>query len=116
MAQHTLSTEHHDEGHHIVPVKDYLRVFAFLMVFLLLTVGAAYLDLSKYVPIPGLNIFVMLGIALVKASAVIWVFMNVRAGTKLTWLYAGMGFVWFITMFVIFMDYLTRHWNAGGWQ
>jgi len=88
------------------------------MVFLMLTVGAAYIDLTTALPIhvPGLNIIVMLGIAIIKASFVVMFFMHVLYGTKLTWLWAATGFVWFVIMFGLFIDYFTRNWGAFGWQ
>ena len=45
-------------AHHVVPVKTYLAVFASLMVFTLITVAVAFVDLGP------LNNVVMLGIAI----------------------------------------------------
>lgn len=123
MAQHAEHLEHGhgdhaDGGHHILAPSVYYKTFGVLMVFLLLTVGAAYVDLTRALPvhIPGLNIIVMLLIAIIKATCVILFFMHVKYGTKLTWLWATTGFVWFIIMFGLLMDYFTRNWGALGWQ
>lgn len=100
----------------------YLGVFAVLMVFLVATVGASFVDLHQYIPIPGLNIFVMLAIAIIKATLVVLYFMHVKDGTKLTWLWASAGFIWFLILFVTIMDYFTRNWGpqamggATGWE
>ena len=115
MAQHAEHA-HNDPAHHVLPASMYYRTFAVLMVFLMLTVTAAYLDLTKLTHIPGLNILVMLGIAAVKATLVVLYFMHVKYGTKLTWLWAATGFVWFMIMFGLFIDYFTRNWGAFGWQ
>jgi cytochrome c oxidase subunit IV len=121
MAQHATHLEHgheqHDDaGHHILPASKYYTIFGVLMVFLFLTVAAAYVDLTAITRIPGLNIVVMLLIAIIKATCVVMVFMHVKYGTKLTWLWAATGFVWFVIMFGLLMDYFTRNWGAAGWQ
>lgn len=119
MAQHVEKSHGHDDSTpHVLPAYIYYRTFAVLMVFLLLTVTAAYIDLSKALPIhiPGANIIVMLGIAMIKGTFVVMFFMHVLYGTKLTWLWAAAGFVWFVIMFGLFIDYFTRNWGAFGWQ
>lgn len=106
--------DEHDE-HHFTPTSHFLAVFGFLMVMLFATVGASFVDLHKIVPIPGLNIIVMLVIAILKAAAVVLIFMEVRKSTKLVWLWAAMGFVWLPTMLGIVMDYLSRNYIARPW-
>jgi cytochrome c oxidase subunit 4 len=119
MTAHSEHIEHNGYeghgGHHVTEVSVFLKVFAALMVLLFATVGAAFVDLTKIVPLPGLNIFVMLFIAILKATLVVLYFMEVKKGTKLTWLWAGVGFFWFLTMFEVFFDYLTRSWSVRGW-
>lgn len=120
MAKHTEHSEavleHEEHGHHYTPTSHFALVFLFLMVMLIATVWASFVDLSKYVPIPGLNIIVMLTIAILKAAAVVLVFMEVRKGTRLVWLWAAIGFVWFPTMLGILVDYWTRNWSALPWK
>lgn len=123
MAQHAEHTaEHAEHAHHAAPPWLYLSVYAALMLLLFATVAASYVDLNRYIPIPGLNIFVMLFIAVAKATLVVLFFMHVWDGTRLTWLWAGSGFVWFLILFLVFMDYFTRNWGpqslggATGWE
>ena len=99
-----------EAGHiHVSPVKEYWLVFGALMVLLVITVGAAAVDVQKFIPIPGLNIMIALAIAIVKTSLVVWYFMHVKAGTKLTWIWAALGFVWLLIMFgVTISDYIAR--------
>ena len=117
---HAHEHSHHDEhgGHHVTPVAVYLKVFAALMVLLGITVAAAFIDLTAVLPIHirGINILVMLAIAIIKATLVVLYFMEVKKGTKLTWLWAAAGFIWFPLMFMILGDYLTRNWiTVLGW-
>ena len=90
---------------HIVPLNLYYRIFGVLMFFTALTVGVAFLDLGF------MNVFVAIGIAVVKAVLVILFFMHVRYGTRLTMIFASAGFVWLVIMIVIVLcDYMTRTW------
>jgi cytochrome c oxidase subunit 4 len=93
----------------------YWIVFGLLMVLLLITVGAYLVDLQEFVPIPGINLIVALIIAITKAALVVLYFMNVKGSTKLTWLWAGLGFVWLLIMAGVFIDYQSRG-DLPGWQ
>jgi cytochrome c oxidase subunit IV len=121
-AEHAEHTEHGEHTHHVVNPIVYFMVFGALMIFLFLTVAASYVDLHQYVPIPGLNIIVMLLIDVIKAALVVLYFMHVKDGTRLVWLWAATGFVWFLILFVTIMDYVTRNWGtsalggAAGWE
>lgn len=67
--------------------------------------------------ITGINLIVAMIVAVSKATAVVLFFMNVRNGTKLTYLWASLGFIWALLMGGVFMDYQTRHWVFHqGWQ
>ena len=97
----------------------YHLTFAFLLFMLVVTVGLYYVDLSKgpLGAITGINLIVALIVAVLKASSVVLFFMNVRNGTKLTYLWAALGFIWALLMGGIFMDYQTRHWVFHqGWN
>lgn len=112
-AQHSTQTTHHTATHaehHPVPLKYYFGVFALLMVLTLLTVGVASINLERvWGP---LNIIVALTIALIKATAVVLIFMHVRWSSKLTKVIVISGIFWLIIMLVFTVsDYLTR----GGW-
>jgi cytochrome c oxidase subunit 4 len=70
---------------------------------MVVTVAAAYIDLGPF------NIYVALTIAIVKSTLVVMYFMHVKYNTKITWIFAGAGFLWLIIMFALTMaDYVTR--------
>jgi caa(3)-type oxidase subunit IV len=118
MSEHTEQAAHDPLGeyhethelheHHVAPASHFWGTYIFLLIMLFATVGAAFFDLHKYIPVPGMNIIVMLFIAILKATAVVLIFMEVRKGTRLVWLWAGAGFFWFLMMLGILVDYLTR--------
>jgi cytochrome c oxidase subunit 4 len=88
----------------IIPKKTYYTIGAWLFILMFLTVGAAFLDLGPF------NIYVALTIAVIKAFLVVAYFMHVKYNTKLTWLFAGAGFLWLLIMFALTMsDYVTRY-------
>jgi caa(3)-type oxidase subunit IV len=95
----------------------YTMTFVILMVLLVVTVALYYVDLSKIIPIPGINLIVAMIVAVTKAAFVVRNFMNLQGGTKLTFLWGVIGFVWLLLMGGIFMDYLSRQWiDQSGWQ
>ena len=55
-----------------------------------------------------LNNLIAMGIALTKATLVVLFFMQVKYGTRLIWLWAGLGFIWFLMLFITLQDYLSR--------
>ncbi len=80
-------------------------IFAALLGLLALTVLVAYLDLGAWSPL------VAMLIASVKALLVVLYFMHVRYNNRLTWVFAGAGFVWLALLLVLTMsDYLSRNW------
>jgi cytochrome c oxidase subunit 4 len=86
-----------------ISTKSYFLIWASLMVLLFLTWGVAQFDLGIA------NTIVALLIAVVKMLLVILFFMHVRYNTRITWLFAAAGFVWFLIMVSLTMtDYLTR--------
>lgn len=96
-------------GHHVVPVRVYLAVFAALMVFTAITVAAAFLDLGP------LNNVVMLGIAVAKATLVVMFFMHVRYSTRLIPVVVFGGVFFLLVMFGITMsDYVSRGFLGAG--
>jgi cytochrome c oxidase subunit 4 len=103
---------------HHPPLSVYLKTFFALMILLVFTVVMYYVDLSHFFGgWKGINLIVALIIACVKATLVVLYFMNVKGSTRLTWLWAGLGFVWLLLMGGIFMDYQSRAWmEAKPWQ
>jgi cytochrome c oxidase subunit 4 len=82
----------------------YLKVFAALMVLLVLTVAAAF------APLPGQgNIAVALAIAIIKAALIVMFFMHFRDSDHLVWLVGAATVAWFlILIFLTLNDYNTR--------
>jgi len=88
----------------------YYAVFAFLMVMLFITVGAWWIDEYK-LPLGSWSIPIAVGIAVVKALAIVWIFMHVKFSSKLVQIFACTGLVFMGIMFVLtFNDYFTRGW------
>jgi cytochrome c oxidase subunit 4 len=86
-------------------LRTYYVVYGALMVLLLLTVAVAQLELGAF------GIVLALAIAISKAILVVLYFMHLRDSSRLTWIFAGAGFVWLLIMFVFIMsDYLSRAW------
>ncbi len=92
---------------HIVSRKIYFTIFGALMVFTLLTVLAARVDLGRQ-----WNTVVALTIAVIKATLVVLYFMHVRYSSRLTWVIVAAGLFWLGILFVLTMsDYSTRRWD-----
>ncbi|HEY3283777.1 MAG TPA: cytochrome C oxidase subunit IV family protein [Armatimonadota bacterium] len=99
----STATEQH--GHHIVPLAVYYRVFAALMVLLVLTLFAATFDLGP------LNVVIALTIACAKALLVVLYFMHVRYSHKLVWVFGGAAILWLGILFAYTIgDYISRGW------
>jgi cytochrome c oxidase subunit IV len=109
MANHVAE---HQAEHHLVPVKYYIGVFLLLMVLTVLTVIVASFDLEH---IWGpLNIVLALTIAVIKATAVVLIFMHVRWSSRLTQVILVAGIFWlFILLTFTMADYGVRLHN--GW-
>jgi cytochrome c oxidase subunit 4 len=92
---------------HISSVKLYVGIWLALMVFTVLTVFAATLDLGVFNPI------VALGIATTKAVLVVLFFMHVKyAHEKLTKLVIVTAIFFFLILLALTMaDYGTRLWT-----
>jgi cytochrome c oxidase subunit 4 len=96
--------------HHIIPIRVYFMVYAALLVLLVLTWAVAQFQLGP------LNNAVALTIAIIKATMVLLFFMGVKYSTRLTWVWAGAGFLWLMIMFGIITDYISRGWiPVKGW-
>ncbi len=88
----------------ILPKKTYYKIGIILFILMSMTIAVAYIDLGKF------NIYIALTIAVIKALLVVMYFMHVKYNTKLTWIFAGAGFLWLIIMFALTMsDYVTRY-------
>ena len=86
-----------------VSPKLYFLIWALLLVLLFATWGLAQLNLRPF------NGIVAMTIALVKMTLIILYFMHVRYGSRLTWVFAGAGFIWLAIFILLTLnDYLTR--------
>jgi cytochrome c oxidase subunit IV len=92
---------------HISSVKLYVGIWLSLMVFTLLTVAAARVDLGVFNPI------VALAIATTKAVLVVLFFMHVKyTSEKLTKLVIVTAISFFLILLMLTMaDYTTRLWT-----
>ncbi len=89
---------------HIIPASTYWKTFVALMVLMVLTVVAAQFNLG------WANLPIAAAIAVTKATLVVLFFMGVKYGTRLTWLWAALGFIWLVIMAGIGIDYVARQW------
>ncbi len=92
-----------EQEHHVVPVRTYLTVFVALMVLVAVTVSASFINLGIA------SVIIALGIATVKVGLIMLYFMHLRYGSKITWVFAGLGFFGLVIMILIAMgDYVAR--------
>jgi cytochrome c oxidase subunit 4 len=101
----------HGEFH--IPMSTYVMVFAALMVGLVVTVIAAFINLGPF------NMPVAMLIATVKALLVILYFMHVKFASRLTKVFVAASFLWLAILFIMtFGDYVSRDWmpNSRGWD
>lgn len=100
----------HSHGHPDNPIKYYVGVFALLLVMTGLTVYVAKFDLEHIWP--PLNIIVAMTIAVIKATAVVLIFMHVKWSSRLTQVIVVSAVFWLLIMLSFTVsDYQTR----GGW-
>jgi cytochrome c oxidase subunit IV len=103
-----MSTSEHAHEHehgHILPVRTYLTVYIALLVLLIATVGAAFIDLGWF------NFALTMVIALAKAIMILLIFMHVRYSERLVWVFSSAAFLWLAILIVLSLnDYFTRDW------
>jgi cytochrome c oxidase subunit IV len=103
---------------HLVAVGKYVTVLAALMVLLIITISAAFIDIDAFTRPHGLgsgwNTAIALTIAVVKGLLILLFFMHVRYGSRITWAFSAAGFVWLMIMLSLMMtDYFSRNHPAG---
>ncbi|MDR3402356.1 MAG: cytochrome C oxidase subunit IV family protein [Chthoniobacter sp.] len=85
-------------------IKSYAQVAATLFGLLVITVGAAYVNLGPF------NTVVAMLISLSKAALIVLFFMHVRRADPLIRLFVAAGFFWLGIMLTLALsDFLTRH-------
>jgi cytochrome c oxidase subunit IV len=86
-------------------VTAYYAVFAALLILTAITVAVAYMDLG------AANSIVAVAIAVLKACLVLVFFMHLRFSSRLTWLWAGLGFFWLAVLIAFTIaDEVSRAW------
>lgn len=91
--------------HSSPPLRVYFLVYIALLLLMVVTVVVAEYHLGDW------GIFVAFTIAGIKAVLVLLYFMHLRYSSRLTWLFAGAGFVWLLIMIGLMMtDYISRGW------
>jgi caa(3)-type oxidase subunit IV len=122
---HTHEADHSHSGghHHITPMRQLVVTFALLVFLMAATIIAA--KLPYWFPgqagwmnsIPILTNGIAIGIALWKAGLVVQTFMGVKFSTNLVKFYAYGGFLWFLLMGMILIDYFSRPFEpVQGWE
>ena len=98
MSTHSLHA--HDQH---IGLRTLYTVYGALLVLMLLTFGAAFIDMGPF------NFAIAMGIATVKMVLIILYFMHVRFSSKLVWVFSFAAFFWLL-IFVIgtLNDYFTR--------
>lgn len=87
--------------------KTYIAVFLALMGLTALTVGAAFVNFGPF------NVVIALGIAILKATLVLWFFMHVRHAGTLTKIFVATGFYWLLILLGFTLaDYKSRAWES----
>lgn len=97
-------------GH--ISVRTYYTVFIALMVLMLLTVGAWWVEKNVLTEMPGwLAVGIAMAIAVAKTALIIIYFMHVKVSSKLTQAFSASAFVFLAILFIIVMgDYVARGW------
>jgi cytochrome c oxidase subunit 4 len=96
-------SQNHSYHPHVMSVQTNIVIFVALLVLLILTVGAAYLDLGM------LAVPVAVAIATVKAILILLYFMHVKFGKKLIALFAVGAAYWIVILLIwTINDYATR--------
>lgn len=95
--------------HSIPSVRTYVTVWAILTIMTFVTFYVAQIELGAW------NIVVALLIAFFKMMLVVLFFMNVKAESPLTKLFAAGGFFWMALLLgQFFVDYFSRDWMPAG--
>jgi cytochrome c oxidase subunit 4 len=104
-----MGTSQVEDAHltqHEHSVKSYYVIFVVLMVLLVATIAAAFMDFGH----PGVNLFIAAAIATTKAALIIMYFMHVKGGPRRVMIFAIAGFLWLGILVVLTLaDYMTRN-------
>ena len=90
-------------------LKMYLMVYLGLMLLLILTVGASFIDIGG-----SYNTGIAIGIACIKGILIVLFFMHMKWEPWVTWFFALAGFLWLgILLTLSTSEYLTRNHPPG---
>jgi cytochrome c oxidase subunit 4 len=90
---------------HIVSPKSYVAVFLALLALTATTTAVAFVDLGPW------NTVVALGIAFIKATLVVLIFMHIRWSSNLSRVVIAGGLFWLAILFALTLsDFVTRGW------
>ena len=90
---------------HIVSPKSYVAVFLALLALTATTTAVAFVDLGPWITV------VALGIAFVKATLVVLIFMHIRWSSSLSRVVIAGGLLWLAILFSFTLaDFVTRGW------
>jgi len=90
---------------HIVSPKSYVAVFLALLALTATTTAVAFVDLGPW------NTVVALGIAFIKATLVVLIFMHIRWSSSLSRVVIAGGLLWLAILFALTLsDFVTRGW------
>src|SRR4051794_9758656 len=102
------SSNQDPHAEHHVSMTTYWVIFIALMVLLIVTVAAAFVNLGE------MNMIVAMTIAGIKAALVILYFMHVKFASRLTKVFVAASFTWLAILFGLsFMDYISRDWLSN---
>ena len=97
----------HPQVGHVMRRRVLFRVLAALLVLTYVTVAVTSFDFGRF------NLWMAMGIAVVKASLVVLFFMHVKESSRLTKLIIGTGFFFLLVLFALTLtDYLSRGWST----
>lgn len=92
-------------SHPVVPVKNYVGVWAVLIALTISTVLIAKIDLGEW------NFVVAMTIAVIKGTLVVLFFMHVKGSSSMLKLFVAAGFFWMAILFTfVLSDYFSRGW------
>ena len=95
--------------HSVPSVRTYVLIWGTLTILTFVTFYVSKIELHEW------NIVIALLIAFFKMMLVILFFMNVKADSPLTKLFAGAGFFWMILLLgQVAIDYISRNWMPLG--
>jgi len=108
----------HEHPHHVIQPITFIKTFAALTVLMIATIAAAQINYgSEAAWVSYVANAIALTIACVKATLVILNFMGVRFASRLTQVYAVLGFLWVNLMGITVCDYFTRAFEPNpGWE